>query len=159
MWWLRMKNIERRSSAFFYSSEEILYPVISPAVRICSFVVPIVLRSPFFTLLRNHFLTYSGVRLQLHHLEQIFGFTVDPRSNVFQRDLVKFVVRVKCCYSHYTIIKEKNPWGQIKMLLKADFCYRRIRWSGSPLQFKFSQKTDQPGIFSSICSEVMMERT
>jgi len=31
--------------------------------------------------------------------------TVDSRSNV--RDLVKFVIRVNCCYSHYIIIKEK----------------------------------------------------
>ncbi len=31
------------------------------------------------------------------------------------------------------IIKEKVAWGQIKMLLERDFCFRRSRWSGSPL--------------------------
>ncbi len=48
---------------------------------------------------------------------------------------MKFIVRVKCCYSHYIIIKEKAAWGLIKILLETDFCYRRIRWSGSPLYF------------------------
>ena len=33
-------------------------------------------------------------------------------------------------------MKEKAPWGQIKMLLERDFCYRRSRWSGSPLYIK-----------------------
>ena len=49
---------------------------------------------------------------------------------------MKFAVRVKYCYSQYIMIKEKAPWGQIKMLLETDFCYRRIRWSGSPLYVK-----------------------
>ncbi len=48
--------------------------------------------------------------------------TVDYRTNVFSRDLVKLAVRMKCYYSNYIIIKEKAAWGQIKMLLEKGFC-------------------------------------
>ncbi len=52
--------------------------------------------------------------------------------------LVKFIVRVKCGYSHYKIIKEKAAWGQMKILLEKGFCYRRSRWTGSPLYVEFT---------------------
>ena len=62
---------------------------------------------------------------------------------------MKFVVRVKCCYSHYMIIKEKAAWGQIKKLLKTDFYHRRSRWSGSPL---YMDDTNGSGLGDSLGS-------
>ena len=57
-------------------------------------------------------------------------------------------------YSHYIMIKEKAAWEQIKMLLETDFCYRRSRWSGSPLYLKpnlihqFSAQASQKGLIN-----------
>ena len=44
-----------------------------------------------------------------------------PALKFLLRDLVKFVVTVKCCYSHYIIIKEKDPWGTNKNVVRDGF--------------------------------------